>query len=492
MEYIHKKLSNSKFNILFICIFLNYISLIYSLNYISMDIINYSNEQIKKISDDSFSFYDFINNVVGNSIYTKIKLGEPPQEIKTWINSEEYSYFLFKDTCILDSQFNENKSTTFEPNYNKTFYYNGYGETIYVNETITLIKDINSNNNKEIKIDKFPIMFMKDPANDAFFIQRFSKDDITGKTCATIGFRYISNYHDDISKNFLLVLKNLDIIDNYNVFIEYDKNCDEQYLFLGGYPNEIFKDKIKYKIENQRTTYIKSYNRFKPHWGFQCDKILSGEQNIEKLDIALHHNLGVIYGTTDYQEHIEKIFFNNYLTLKICTKEDDGNYTIYFCDKAKFNEEEMKKFPELKFVKTDLEESFNLTYQDLFFTKGNKVYFLIVFHYLYNEVWEMGKPFLRKYAFAYNFDSKLIWYYKDIDGEEIPDNKNNNNFIKLIIMIVSLSILLGVLSFIIGRYIYLKKKNKKYKAEELEEEVMKTNDNNNNNTNKENGILIED
>ena len=435
-----------------------------------MDINNYSNEQIKIISDDTFSFDDFINNVVKNSIYTKIKLGEPSQEIITWIDSEEYSYFLYKDTCIVDSHFNEENSRTFEPNYDKTFFYNGYGKTIYVNETIILVKDIN-NNNEEIKINKFPIMFMKDPKNDEYFNQRFSKNDITGKTCATIGFRYITNYNDKVSKNFLLVLKNLDIIDDYIIFIEYDKRGNEKYLILGGYPDDIFKSKKKYKLENQKTIHIKLYNRFKPQWGFQCDKILSGEQKIGKLEIALHHNLGVIYGTSDYQEHIEKVFFNYYLNLKICTKKNDGKYTIYFCDKDKFKEEEMKKFPELKFIKNEIEESFNLTYQDLFFTKGNKIYFLIVFNYLYNEIWEMGKPFLKKFAFVYNFDSELIWYYKAIDGDEVENENiktyyNKTNYIAIIIV---LSIFLGIICFIIGRILYNKKRKNYIKAEELEQ-----------------------
>ena len=267
-------------------------------------------------------------------------------------------------------------------------------------------------NNKEIKIKKFPIMFMKDPKNDEFFIKRNSIKDITGKTCATIGFRYIGNFHDKISKNFLLVLKDLDIIDDYILFLEYDKNGNEDYLILGGYPEELFKNKKMYMLENQRTAHIKLYNRFKPQWGFKCDKIYSGKEKINKDEVAFHHNLGVIFGPKDYQNHIEKVYFNYYINLKICKSKNDGKYKIFYCDKEKFTLEEMKKFPELKFFKNKINEIFNLTYNDLFFNKGNNVYFLIVFNYLYNEIWELGKPFLKKYSFVYNFDSKLIWYYK--------------------------------------------------------------------------------
>ena len=134
----------------------------------------------------------------------------------------------------------------------------------------------------------------------------------------------------------------------------------------------------------------------------------------------------------------------------------------------------MKKFPEIKFIKTDLEESFNLTYIDLFFTKGNNIYFLIVFNHLYDEVWELGKPFLNKFTFSYNFDSKIIYYYKDIDGdiEEFEKNKNANNFKNKngnIFFIIILSLFLGLLCFLIGRIIYNKKRSKLIKARELEQ-----------------------
>jgi len=53
------------------------------------------------------------------------------------------------------------------------------------------------------------------------------------------------------------------------------------------------------------------------------------------------------------------------MNLNICKKKNDGKFIV------------------LKFVKSELEESFNLNYNDLFYIKGNNVYFLIVFNYLY-------------------------------------------------------------------------------------------------------------
>ena len=406
------------------------------------------------INDDNFTYENFIELMLDNILYTKIKIGEPKQEIFALINAEEYSYYIYKDICKLDSNYEENKSITYNPNDEYQFFYNGYGKTIYINESISF---------KEKEIKNFPIMLMKDPKNDEYFNKRNSINDITGKTCVTIGLRFTKNYNDKISKNFISTLYDLDVIDNYVIFIEYDRMGKEKFLLLGEYPEMLFKN--NYTFKNGCSANIKIYNRFKSQWGFQCDKIFSGNIKIEKNDIALHHNLGVIYAPNEYKEIIEKTFFSNYINLKICTKINNGKYIFFFCDKKKF-ENEINKIPELKFIKNEFDEEFILTYKDLFFTKGNKTYFLIVFHYLYNEIWELGKPFLSKFLFAYNFDSKIIIHYNHSNEimKDKTEYKKTKSYFKYIIF---LSIFIAVLFFLLGKKFYSKKKNL-LTAQELE------------------------
>ena len=472
-------LKNKKFKLIlrilfFLELFQNCILLVNCSNYISMKLKNYNNEYIKTIPDNNFTFEHFINNTINNLIYTSIKIGTPSQTIKTWINSDELSYFLYKDICILDSYFNENISTSFETNESKTFYYNGYGTATYINETIILENNINETESKEIKINKFPIMFMKDPKNDKMFKNMHSIDEITGKTCATIGFKYIGNYNDNNSKDFTITLKAREIIDDYTVFIEFDENGNEKYLILGGYPEEIFEN--KYNAKNQNSTYIHFYYQKINQWGLSFNKVALGEEDkLYEVEAGFHYNLGVIYGVESYQSYIEKHFFQKYIDLKICEKNQYKDYTGYSCNKEKFTIEEMRKFPEIKFTKNDLEESFVLTYEDLFFNKGDKIYFLVVFHRILKDIWELGKPFLKKYTFAFNFDSKLIWYYKRNKNGNKNDIKTDNkllfkdNFIFICIIII-LSLILGLLFFLLGRMIYNHKK-KVIKAEELNEEI---------------------
>ena len=379
--------------------------------------------------------------------------------MKAWINTEEYSYYIYKDTCVLNSFYDENKSSTYSPNNEFHFFYNGYGKTIYINESISFA-------NK--RINNFPIMFMKDPKNDDFFNQRYSINDITEKTCATIGLRFIKNYNDKISKNFISILNDLDIIDDYIIFFDYDESGNEKFLLLGEYPEMVFKN--KYIFKEDCSTNIKIYNRFKPQWGFQCDKILSGNIIIEKNDVALHHNLGVIYAPEEYKEIIENKYFSYYINKSICKKSNNGKYIFFYCNSKIIEEKE--KFPELKFIKKEFQEEFILTFDDLFFTKGNNSYFLIVFHRLYDEIWELGKPFLKKYLFAYNFDNKKIIRYNRTKNIIIKEEKQNqkeeyNNKKTFFMYILLFSLIIGFICFLLGKILYKRNKNK-ITAKELE------------------------
>ena len=303
-------------------------------------------------------------------------------------------------------------------------------------------------------------MFMKDPKNDEIFNKRFSSNDITGNTCATIGLKFIKNYQDNNSKNFISILHDLDIIDDYITFIEYDTKGNEKLLLIGEYPEKVFKNKY---IQGYSVN-IKIYNRFKTQWGFKCDKILSGNELFQNTDVTFHHNLGVIYAPYEYKEFIEKNFFMNYIDSKMCTKKDNGEQIYFYCDKA--IEKEINKFPEIKFIKNEFESEFILTYKDLFFTKGNNTYFLILFHNLYKDIWELGKPFLKKFLFAYNFNSKIIIHYNL--SNEIKEIKNEKREIKVFSKyIILFAIIIGIFSFLLGKKIYKKRKNK-ITAKELE------------------------
>ena len=117
-----------------------------------------------------------------------------------------------------------------------------------------------------------------------------------------------------------------------------------------------------------------------------------------------------------------------------------------------------------------LGEEFTLTYNDLFLEKGDKLYFLVTFDLLNSLItWILGKPFLKKYFFSYNYNQKVLAYYGNNKntGEEISDNQNNNQWVLIIITIFLIVIFCSV-GFLLAKYIYKNKKKKD--ATELDED----------------------
>ena len=133
----------------------------------------------------------------------------------------------------------------------------------------------------------------------------------------------------------------------------------------------------------------------------------------------------------------------------------------------------MKYFPPLKFYQYEFNYTFELTYKDLFIEKNDKIILLVFFDVLRFE-WTLGKPFLRKYSFLINQDTKMIGFYNKKKSEKKIDNENNKNesffdskwIILLILLIIFVSILLIFFGILIGIYLFRNKRKNKYIIDE--------------------------
>ena len=107
---------------------------------------------------------------------------------------------------------------------------------------------------------------------------------------------------------------------------------------------------------------------------------------------------------------------------------------------------------------------------------------------IYN--WYLGLPFLKKYQFIFNYDSKSIGFYNENIKEKNNDceNEKNNdgNFFKKLNMRIIIEIVVGiiligliVIAFVIGKSINYKRKKR---ANELTDDNFEyfSNENNNN------------
>ena len=216
-------------------------------------------------------------------------------------------------------------------------------------------------------------------------------------------------------------------------------------------------------------------NNFFIFWSLHPDKIyFSSDKEIfnitSNLICTLEYNLGVIYGTDIYFNLIKEHFFNKLINENKCHEEVVNSiYTVFYCDNKKY----IEKFPSLNFYLRQLLYTFNLDYNDLFIEKNGKYFFNVIFDKNNKIQWKLGKPFLKKYVFFYDYNSKTIGFY----NEKLPGGKRKKgissfflNFLYFIIIIF-----FGYIGFFYGKKVYDKVRKKriyeiddgyKYKAKE--------------------------
>jgi hypothetical protein len=164
-------------------------------------------------------------------------------------------------------------------------------------------------------------------------------------------------------------------------------------------------------------------------------------------------------------------------------------YSGYICNSTSdiFIENVNNKFPDLIFEHKELGEKFILTGKDLFtYNMYNKsdtyVYFLILFPQLKDRFhpmsWILGIPFFKKYILSFNYDNKMIGYYK-------RDNNAFDSFFSRYKkeIIISLFFIFAIISsFFLGMFTQkkLSKDQRKNKAYELKDNFEYNGKNSNN------------
>ena len=394
--------------------------------------------------------------------YSELLIGTPKQKILTKLTFEDYGISILNKGCDYNSylmnievlknlpnnskSFNKTKDMLDEESFNyKSFYDAYYAKDIFY-----------FNSNRETKLK-----FIYSP-----------NDNKKLSTCLNIGFMAYTRNLRESSLNIITQLKRNDYIESYDwsillnegIFLlgakphEYNPEIyDEQYLYGSAYFHDDLIAYFNLKVNN---IYFNS--------PIKSEKIFINDTDI----LYLNPTKGLIKGTSDYEKKIEKYFFNDFIIQQKCFKEitKDNKYRTFYCINNPSIENELKsKFPTIYFVHKNFLMEFELNYDDLFRTKGNKIYFLVWFDSSsrFNIHWEMGFPFMKKYLFNYNYDNKLISFYNDKIKEKDIQQMNSNNKISTnsILLIIFLSLIICILGFLLGRKMIRKKR---LTAKELE------------------------
>ena len=247
---------------------------------------------------------------------------------------------------------------------------------------------------------------------------------------------------NDAKLNFIQQLKNKRIIDNYNWYIRYNKDKTGE-LVIGAAPHEVRPE--NYLEEDLYTTHARLINDLF-YWEIDFSSIELFDERANKRyktdgkSGVLYINSSFIHSPKSFYDDITSIFFKPYFDNNRCQllriNKYESSYQVIYCHQRNFTDNDLKKFPILLFQSNELNYIFNLDYNDLFIKTRNVYIFKIINGG--DSTWKLGKTFMEKYQFVFNYDSKTLGFYhkfipENNEGDIIinpnynPNNQNDGN-----------------------------------------------------------------
>jgi len=455
--------------------------------------------------DLSFSPQNMINDWFYNGIYFSLGLGNSKKD-----------FFLFLD--VENSDFtigpcNKINATSFHRAVKNFSYYftNSSSYTI-----VSSIEEINKNT--FVLSDKFT--YLNQNISDLYlkFVYNKMKNENENEKeplCGNIGLNVLDKSSDTFQTNLFRQLKDEELISNYIWTLSYRT---EQFgnIILGGEPH--FYDGKNFFMSQYKTVYSQikineKKEKISP-WGFKFNNVYlnltrksekkSKINNLENTEAELLIERGLIIGTQEYKDMIDKEFFDDLINNKTCKKDIvsfndkvsgmESKYYVYSCERISFQGKDIYyspiyskpyfNFPSINFVNKELNYTFCLENSNLFIKKG-RIYFLVIFEYeSNNKIWKLGEPFLSKFKFVFNPDQKTIGFYNpnlpkidnDIyirehignDNDEIYEKEKmiNKNYLWYYVTSIAVIIVLSIIAFYLAKKLH---KARKKRANELDD-----------------------
>ena len=481
--------------------------------------------QIVSIPFNSFFKYGYRTNISSiddlsrMNLYSKINIGEPLYEIKTFL-SVQHSYFSINKDYL-------------SKNINDFFTHYDIKKSNSFKNVSTNVRILGNTNYDSVAKEKFELNiynykkkeYYNISINDMIII--YNDNDKKGQNISNtyylnIGFQIINQkkYKEREQFNFINQLKKRNIIQSYDWCIYFQKGKNNNGSFLYN-PNELINAKGEILIGDLPNNYnsnfhsqqlLSTYSKYTDSffkWALEFsnvyyNKSINETKKIHFTDVQFNINSYVILAPITYYYNIKNDYFDYYLSQKICKIYQGDEYKTFYCEKSEnFTIDNLKKFPTLYMEHKEFEYIFELTYEDLFIEKDNKYWFLAVLSVYNNDLeeWFMGIIFLRKYNLIFNQDSKTISFYnpnKPISSEKSETNNKTNIGGYISIIIIFIIIIFAILLILIIRLFFSKntfKSNKDKKRlnhiyDNFDNYIYKKDYNINNNNNDKN-ILLE-
>ena len=381
---------------------------------------------------NSTTSIEALDSLKNNIKHSFIDIGVPTQKLPIILTSHDYSNIIMKNRCPIKSNYDFSLSKNIE-----IFY---------------------ENNNIHYFFIKDNISFDDKNQNILMAFVHYNQSNRQENICAYIGTQFIKQ--DEKEKNttinLFLQLKQMNLIKKLIYYFNYTSN--NIMLNIGIEPNEI-NSKI-YSHQNMTeidVDYILDHEKKVDftgnyRWNLNFSKVFyfkklpieSGldpyvdvsRKNTRKVNFfqaLLFPEEDLIKGPFEYQERIEEDFFESLIREKYCKKVNFERRIFFVCQKqSKYLLQ--KTFPTLYFYHKKMNYMFELTYDDLFVEHNDYIIFLIYFDYFQIELfrgaflseWFFGKPFLKKYCFAFDLDKGKMRFYR----ENIPKTQINKKIKK--------------------------------------------------------------
>ena len=422
--------------------------------------------RLSQIPDTDKNLTALFRSLVDNHIFIELNIGSPLQTIEMFLRSSSIDFYISeknksdaRTSCPepyiydvgsdLSKFFDKNNSTSLEiTNEGINSYTTG---ELIGNVSYDIIHFVN---NKKEKIEQK----MK------FILYQSTEGYMPG----VIGLESILE-QEEKKYNFVDQLKLNDIINSYFWMINYTSDYEGNFI-IGEQPhildpNYFDKDELSF-------TYPFLYDDFYD-WGLSFSEINFNDVNFRQFhDTSFNYELNYIKGNIDLEDQLD-IYFKESILNQTCFKKDISYpyrpNIFYYCKKDLYKDN-VKYFPPLRFYQYELNYTFELTYKDLFYEKDDKIILLIFFDETKFD-WRLGKPFLRKYSFLMNQDTKIIGFYKNKKKAENNNENDNDNTIKIqiilfILLVICVFVLLIISGIFIGVYLFKKKRRSKYIIDE--------------------------
>ena len=232
------------------------------------------------------------------------------------------------------------------------------------------------------------------------------------------------------------------------------------HFIVGGYPHEIFPN--KYSEKDLSTTSNAEVWLSGLAWRMNFNKIYIDNQEdkvtvFEEQPMTFNYEIYNIISSMKFRFEIEGLLMDELIPQKKCFCSNfsqniysEYNLTFYYCLKS-VKDILYKKIPSIKFSSIELSYIFELTKEELFYEKGDYIYFNILFtKFESNTYWIMGQIFLSKYNFVFNSDQKKIGFYQKVTPSPVIDEKIINESIPFSLILILVSLGIAIVFLVVG------------------------------------------